>query len=141
MKGIDTYFRYIHCYSCKSHTVHCYLSYQLIPMKQCNYVQVWQQNFHALILKIKPYNLKHLLVCALAHIHISPVFFPLLHIMMNLGIYLSTIYFLKRKSQHWFKSNYAAETRDYQVRPRFYCSETRPAFYDHMSRGTQRHKS
>lgn len=56
--------------------------------------------------------MKFLRFCALAHVHISSVLLPLLQRTINLSIYLSTTHFLKRKSQHWFKSKYAAETRE-----------------------------
>lgn len=66
--------------------------------------------FHSLILVTKPNSLKKsTCLCFTSQLH-KPSTFPLIQIMMNLGMYLSTTHFLKRKSQHWFKSNYAAET-------------------------------
>lgn len=93
------------------------------------------QNFRNSV--TKPYNMKFLHFCALAHVHISSVLLPLLQRTINLSIYLSTTHFLKRKSQHWFKSKYAAETRDIKSDQCSNYSETWPGFVDHMSAATQ----
>lgn len=78
----------------------------------------------------------YLLVCALAHNDISPVLLPLLQRTINLSIYLSTTHLLKRKSQHWFKSKYAAETRDDKSDQCSNYSEIWSGFTDHMSTAT-----